>query len=163
MVYETLLVEKQEGVGVITLNRPERLNAISRTLKIEIDKALTVFERDEEVKAVVFTGVGDKAFSAGADIHEMSRQQEVQSEEKSGQPVDWIWHLAAFKKPTIGAINGLAYGGGALIASLFDIRLAANSPVFVFWALSTAGLTLPGPFLSSWVCPWPRNSCSAGG
>ena len=148
MTYETLLLEKQEGVGVITLNRPDRLNAISSTLKRELDQALTLFEEDEEVRAVVVTGAGEKAFSAGADIHEMNRQQEAQPESNSAQPTDWIWRLAAYRKPTIGAINGLAYGGGALMASLLDIRFGCELTSFRFLGVIYSRIN------SSWTLPF---------
>ena len=68
MNYKTILVENQEGVGVVTLNRPEKLNAINLTLSLELDQAVTQFEEDDRIKAIIITGAGDKAFSAGGDI-----------------------------------------------------------------------------------------------
>jgi len=151
--YETVLVEKQEGAGIITLNRLERLNALSRTLTTELDQALTRFEQDEEIKAIIVTGTGDKAFSAGADIHEMVQQSEVQNRTRDARSIDWLWHLVACKKPTIGAINGLAYGGGALVASTFDIRLGCERTTFRFLG------AVYGRVNSTWTLPlivgWP--------
>ena len=72
MAYEFILSERFDGVGLITLNRPEKLNALSFPLVSELDDALTRFENDDEVKAVILTGAGERAFSAGADIHEMA-------------------------------------------------------------------------------------------
>ena len=154
MTYETLLLEKQDGVGIITLNRPERLNAISRTLGAEMNQALTRFEDDDEVKAIIVTGAGDKAFSAGRDIHEMVKQSEAPTEGASPDTAfDWVWHLASFKKPTIGVINGLAYGGGALLSSIFDIRLGCERTSFRFLAV------VYGRVNSTWTLPlivgWP--------
>jgi enoyl-CoA hydratase/carnithine racemase len=152
-VYETLLLEKQEGVGIITLNRPERLNALNRALTTELEQALTQFEDDDELRAIIVTGAGDKAFSAGADIHEMVQQSETQPGERSPGGADWVWHLATYRKPTIGAINGLAYGGGALMSSTFDIRLGCERTSFRFLAAAY------GRVNSTWSLPmilgWP--------
>lgn len=153
MAYETLLLEKREGVGIITLNRPERLNALSVTVFDELDQAITQFEHDDEVKAIIITGAGNKAFSAGADIHEMSQQSQAQLKERGIRRVDQNWHMATCRKPTIGAINGLAYGGGALIASIFDIRLGCERTKFRFLGAAY------GRVNSTWTLPlivgWP--------
>ena len=153
MTYKTLLLERQKGVGIITLNRPERLNALSRALFTELDQALTEFEHDDEVKAIIVTGAGDRAFSAGADIHEMVEASKAQLKEQGSHGADWVWHLAACRKPTIGAINGLAYGGGALMSSIFDIRLGCERTSFRFVAVTY------GRVNSTWTLPlivgWP--------
>lgn len=153
MTYETLLLEKQDGVGIITLNRPDRLNALSTTLFAEFDRALTQYEEDDEVKALIVTGSGEKAFSAGADIHEMAKLPEERLKERDVRRTDWTWHLASFKKPTIGAINGLAYGGGALMASAFDIRIGCEHSRFRFLAVTYSRVN------STWTLPvavgWP--------
>lgn len=152
-MFETLLLEKQDGVGIITLNRPERLNALNRALTTELEQALTRFESDDELKAIIVTGAGDRAFSAGADIHEMVQQSEAQPEEPGSGGADWVWHLATYRKPTIGAINGLAYGGGALMSSAFDIRLGCERTSFRFLAAAY------GRVNSTWSLPmivgWP--------
>ena len=72
MAYEFILTERFDGVAVITLNRPEKLNALSFPLVRELDEALTDYEVDDGIKAVILTGAGERAFSAGADIHEMA-------------------------------------------------------------------------------------------
>ena len=153
MTYETILLEKQEGVGIIILNRPETLHALSRTLMLELDQALTDFEQDEVVKAIIVTGSGDKAFSAGADIHEMSQLSEDQLRERGSSSVDQYWHLATCLKPTIGAINGLAYGGAALMSSTFDIRIGCERTRFRFLGVAY------GRVNSTWTLPlivgWP--------
>ncbi|HEY90818.1 MAG TPA: enoyl-CoA hydratase/isomerase family protein, partial [Dehalococcoidia bacterium] len=136
MTYKTLLLEKQDGVGIITLNRPDRLNALSTILFAEFERALTQFEEDDEVKVLVVTGSGEKAFSAGADIHEMAKLPDERLRDRDARRTDWTWHLASFKKPTIGAINGLAYGGGALMASAFDIRIGCERSKFRFLAVT---------------------------
>ncbi|HAL48708.1 MAG TPA: enoyl-CoA hydratase, partial [Dehalococcoidia bacterium] len=73
MRYELIKLERDESVGIVTLNRPEVLNALSRQHYNEIDQAVTELEEDDDIRVVIFTGSGDRAFSAGADIHEMAR------------------------------------------------------------------------------------------
>ena len=85
MAYENILVEKVDGgVGVMTLNRPSKLNALSYALVAELDEAVTDFEEDDDVRSVVITGAGEKAFSAGADIHEMVGLSEDEMAERPG-------------------------------------------------------------------------------
>lgn len=153
MADDVLLLEKLEGIAIITLNRPKKLNAQNRVLQAKLDQALTDFERDEKVKVIIITGSGDKAFSAGADIYEMVEFSGKELEKYSSFLADWTWHLATCKKPTIAAINGLAYGGGALLASLVDIRLGCERTSFRFLAASV------GRVNSTWTLPlivgWP--------
>ncbi len=156
MAYNSITVDRDEGVGVITLNRPEVLNALSKELWIELDAALTEFEEDDEIGALVLTGAGERAFSAGADIHEMARDSDDSADppppdpERAGQ----VWHIATCAKPTIGAINGLAYGGGAVIAASLDIRVGSEQSSFKFLAASY------GRVNSTWNLAmqigWPR-------
>jgi len=151
--YKTLLLERQEGVGIITLNRPEQLNALNVALTAELDLALSYFESEDEVKSIIITGAGDKAFSAGGDIHEMTQQSEVRLKQRGSRRVDQNWHLATFKKPTIGAINGLAYGGAALMSSTFDIRIGCERTSFRFLGVAY------GRVNATWTLPlivgWP--------
>ena len=157
MSYELLVLERRDNVGVIKLNRPEVLNALSRQLYGEIDAGVTELEGDEDVRAIVFTGAGERAFSAGADIHEMARAAEAA--EASGPPPrdprrpEYAWHIATCTKPTIGALNGLAYGGGAVLASTFDIRVGCERSSFRFLAAQY------GRVNSTWSLPmqvgWP--------
>jgi len=152
--YENIVVERDEGVGVVTLNRPKVLNALSRALSRELDEAITELEADTKIGAIVFTGAGEKAFSAGADIHEMARLAEG-----ADQPPDdpgragYAWHIATCSKPTLGAINGLAYGGGAVMAASMDMRVGCEDTSFRFLAASY------GRVNSTWNLPqqigWP--------
>jgi 2-(1,2-epoxy-1,2-dihydrophenyl)acetyl-CoA isomerase len=147
MPHEFILSERHDGVAVITLNRPEKLNALSFDLVRELDEALSACEADEGVKAVILTGAGERAFSAGADIHELaglsseelSRRQEFRSTA--------TWHIATYEKPLIGAINGLAYGGAALMASTLDLRIGCEKSEFRFLAASY------GRVNSTWSLP----------
>ena len=149
-----ILVDREDGVGIITLNRPRVLNALSRQLLHELDNAVASFEKDSEIGAIVFTGSGEKSFSAGADIHEMAHlAKNSDSDISDPKRAQQIWRIAACTKPTIGAINGLAYGGGALMASIFDIRIGCNNTSFRFLAASY------GRVNSTWSLPmqvgWP--------
>ena len=152
--YEHLLLDVADHVGIIKLNRPEVLNAMNRKLFSEIDAALTQMEEDDGVHAIIFTGAGERAFSAGADIHEMAEQARME-EPPPPDPrrPEYSWHIAASKKPTIGALNGLAYGGGAVLASSFDIRVGCERTRFRFLAVQY------GRVNSTWSLPqqvgWP--------
>ena len=152
--YELLVLERRDNVGVIKLNRPEVLNALSRQLYGEIDAAVTELEGDDDVRAIIFTGAGERAFSAGADIHEMARAAESSDPPpRDSRRPEYAWHIATCTKPTIGALNGLAYGGGAVMASSFDIRVGCERSRFRFLAAQY------GRVNSTWSLPmqvgWP--------
>src|SRR3989442_16030233 len=132
MGYAHILAERFDGAALIALNRPEKLNALSYGLMQELDEELTRLEEDDAVKAVVLTGAGDKAFSAGADIHEMAGLSPEQLGERQAFRNRATWHIATFAKPLIGAINGLAYGGAALLSSTLDIRIGCERTKFRF-------------------------------
>jgi enoyl-CoA hydratase/carnithine racemase len=136
MGYEAILTEALDGVAVITLNRPDKLNALSFALMAELDEALTIYEGDEAVKAVVLTGAGERAFSAGADIHELAGLSGAELAERQAFRSRVHWHLATFAKPLIGAINGLAYGGAAVVSTALDIRIGCERTAFRFLAAS---------------------------
>src|ERR1700757_5335463 len=94
MGYSYILTDRLDGCALITLNRPEKLNALSFPLMSELDEALTEYEEDDAIKAVIMTGAGDRAFSAGADIHEMaglSSEELATRGEESGRAT---WHIA---------------------------------------------------------------------
>src|SRR5215471_17481549 len=120
MAYEFILTERQDAVAVITLNRPDKLNALSFPLVRELDDALTEYEADDDIKAVILTGAGDRAFSAGADIHEMAGLSSEELAARAARRGEISWYIANYPKPIIGAINGLAYGGAALLSSSLD-------------------------------------------
>lgn len=155
MAYKNVLVETVEGmIGMVTLNRPAVLNALNYDLARELDEALTTFELDPNVRCVVITGAGEKAFSAGGDIHEMAETAPDELAERQKQRSIFTWHVATLKKPTIGAINGLAYGGAALLSSSLDMRIGCERTSFRFLAASY------GRINSTWTLPlvvgWPR-------
>jgi enoyl-CoA hydratase/carnithine racemase len=134
MAYENILFEQADGVACITLNRPQVLNALSLPLTLELDAAITHCEADDDVKAIIVTGAGEKAFSAGADIHEMAELSQEEIERRGKQRGAATWHMATCRKPIIGVLNGLAYGGGALLASTFDLRIGCERTRFRFLA-----------------------------
>lgn len=127
MPYETLLYEKRQGIGYVTVNRPDKLNALNRRVMEELLDCFQAIQKDEEVRAVIMTGAGEKAFVAGADINELAVQTPVEGKETSlrGQKVlDLIENLG---KPVIAAINGYALGGGCEIAMACTLRIAAEN------------------------------------
>ncbi|HZD91583.1 MAG TPA: enoyl-CoA hydratase-related protein [Pseudolabrys sp.] len=147
MRYEYIVSERQGAVAVITLNRPDKLNALSFPLMVELDDALSGYEADEGVAAVILTGAGERAFSAGADIHEMADLSSEELAARGEARGRAFWHIANYKKPLIGAINGLAYGGAALVSSSLDLRLGCERTQFRFLAASY------GRVNSTWSLP----------
>jgi len=127
MPYETLLYEKHNAIGYVTIHRPEKLNALSRTVMEELFDCFQDLQKDDEVRVVILTGAGEKAFAAGADINELAAQTPVEGKETSlrGQKVlDLIENLG---KPVIAAINGYALGGGCELAMACTLRVAAEN------------------------------------
>ena len=147
MAYEYIISERLEGVALITLNRPDKLNALSFPLMEELDGALTGYEQDDDIKAVILTGAGERAFSAGADIHEMADLSAEELKLRADSRGHITWHIATYGKPLIGAINGLAYGGAALLSSTLDIRIGCERSQFRFLAASY------GRVNSTWSLP----------
>jgi enoyl-CoA hydratase len=133
MTYKNILTERADKTALITLNRPEKLNAMSYELACEVDEELTTIENDDGVCVVVLTGAG-RAFSAGGDIHQMVKSTPEELAARSEVRGRATWHLATFPKPIIGAINGLAYGAGALLTSMLDIRIGCEHAEFQFLA-----------------------------
>jgi enoyl-CoA hydratase len=127
MAYETLLYEIRHAIGYITINRPEKLNALNRTVMQELLECFQGMQKDNDVRVVILTGAGDKAFAAGADINELAVQTPVVGKETAmrGQKVlDLIENLG---KPVIAAINGFALGGGCELAMACTLRVAAEN------------------------------------
>ena len=138
MSYDHILVDKEDGVAIITLNRPEVLNAMNRKLGSELHEAVLEMNGDDEVGCIVLTGSGQRAFSAGGDIHEQrERAQNLTQEERDRQDAARVHHqydISASPKPIIGMMNGLAYGGGSVLASSLDFRLGCEHASFRFLA-----------------------------
>ncbi|MGO9132962.1 MAG: enoyl-CoA hydratase [Methylovirgula sp.] len=125
--YETILIETHGSVGLIRLNRPQALNALSAALIRELNQALDHFEAAPEIGALVLTG-SPKAFAAGADLTEMQQKTSVGAYLENFLK-DWE-HLSKMRKPVIAAVAGFALGGGCELAMMCDIILAADTAKF---------------------------------
>ena len=128
MAYENILVETRGHVGLVTLNRPKALNALSSPLMLELTEALDSFESDNDIRAIVLTG-SEKAFAAGADIKEM--QEKTWSEAYMEDFITAGWErLTRCRKPVIAAVAGFALGGGCEVAMMCDFIIAADTAKF---------------------------------
>lgn len=123
-----LLQETRGPLALLTLNRPDKRNALSLALLAEIEAAITRAEQDEQVRAIAITGAGDKAFAAGADLGELAERDLRQALEPMVQGV--ADRLMRSPKPTIAAINGICFGGGLEIALGCDLRVACHGARF---------------------------------
>ena len=130
MEYATLLFEVADNVALITFNRPNALNAINREMISELNDAINKCKGDEDIKAVILTGAGDRAFVSGADITEFKDKspQEIMKFMESGH--DTLRLMETMEKPVIAAVNGFALGGGTEIAMASDIRFASDKARF---------------------------------
>jgi enoyl-CoA hydratase len=131
MNFETLLYEKEDGIAIVTMNRPERLNAISFKLKEDMTAAFDAMEKDEEVKVVILTG-GPKVFCAGADIKERAGIQMGQSQSffERRKSHAFFCRIEDFEKPVIAAVSGVAVGGGCELSLVCDLRIASETARF---------------------------------
>jgi len=152
-----LLVDKRGPVALITLNRPEAMNALSTALRAELDAALRRLEADSEVRAMVLTGAGERAFSAGLDLKELGSDpagmRAANAQETALNPAAAI---LGCKKPVIGAINGVAITGGFELALACDVLICSTNARFADtharvgiapgWGLSQRLSRLIGPY-----------------
>jgi enoyl-CoA hydratase len=125
--FENLIVQRQDSVATLTFNRPRVLNALNFQTLDELERAFDSFGDDSEVRAVVLTGAGDKAFVAGADINELATQAPVSGRTLALRGQRVFDGIAGLGKPVIAAINGYALGGGCELALACTLRLAADS------------------------------------
>ena len=155
MNYEHILVDVEDGVGIVTLNRPDKLNAMNRKLSAELHAAVKAMDADDAVGCIVITGAGTKAFSAGGDIHEQREDDRRYSPEQLDAMREGrrAYDISASAKPTIGMMNGLAYGGAGVLASSLDMRIGCEDSKFRFLAAAY------GRINSTWTLPnqvgWP--------
>lgn len=144
--YETILVEKKDGIGWVTFNRPDKRNAMTPQLHLEMSAALDELAMDSEVEVLVLTGAG-KAFCAGQDIGLYFRDAKDPKAKFAASQASraWRWHkLSKFPKPTIAMINGFCFGGAFTQVSACDLAIAADDAIFglseVNWGIIPGGI-----------------------
>ncbi len=130
MAYATLLYDLRDGIATITVNRPDKLNALNDSVITELGVAIDAARDDAAVRAVILTGAGPKAFVAGADISELSSQGPFEGKARSlkGQAV--FRRFEALRKPVVAAVNGFCLGGGCELAMACHLRIASETAKF---------------------------------
>lgn len=131
MAHQTVLTERRDDVGIVTLNRPERMNAIDYTMAYEMGEALAELNADPDIGALVLTGAG-RAFCSGADVSRFEdsiRESEGERVERPRQPISWIAEVRAMK-PVVCAINGACIGAGMTRTLPCDVRIASTNARF---------------------------------
>ncbi len=125
MAYQTLVVEKRDGLAIVTIQRPEKLNALNQKLTEELDDCFRAIQNDDDVRVVILTGAGEKAFVAGADIQELAQLSPIRGRETSVRGQQVLELIENLGKPTVAAVNGYALGGGCELAMACNLRLAS--------------------------------------
>lgn len=141
--FETLLFEvDSKGVALLTINRPDKLNALNAQVLDELNNAADRVEKDDKIKVLIITGAGEKAFVAGADIKELNSLNKAEGQKLAAKGQAIFARFENCSKPVIAIVNGYALGGGAELAMSCHIRIATNNAVF---GLPEVGLGLiPG-------------------
>lgn len=130
MSYKTLLYDKKDGIGTVTINRPEVLNALNTEVFIDLYDLFPKLDEDPEVRVVILTGAGEKSFVAGADITDMQTRGSTEIISFQNQGRKTLESIVNLGKPVIAAINGYAFGGGCEIAMCCDLRIASERAKF---------------------------------
>ncbi len=128
--YQNLLFEKDQGIGIVTINRPKALNALNEATVRELAEIIDVLAQDDAVKVVIITGSGEKSFVAGADIVEMKDKTAMEGREWGILAQGVFNKLEGLSKPVIAAVNGYALGGGNELQMACDIRIASEKAKF---------------------------------
>lgn len=128
MQYHSILIDKIDHIRILTLNRPQALNALNREMLSEISDFLTLVEKEDDVRCIIITGMGEKSFVAGADIKEFSDFSGQQGEQLAREGQESVFNkLQNFSKPILAAINGFALGGGLELAMACHFRIASEN------------------------------------
>jgi enoyl-CoA hydratase len=130
MSYETLLYEKRDGIALVTIHRPEKLNALNQQVMKELSACFEQIRDDSESRIVILTGAGEKSFVAGADINELAVQTPVGGKEMSLRGQSTLDLIENLGKPVIAAVNGFALGGGCELAMACTLRIASENARF---------------------------------
>ncbi len=127
MTFENLLIAKRDALAIVTVNRPEKRNALDDRTMAELDAAFADLGADHAVRGVLLTGAGDKAFVAGADIAELATQDPVAGKERSERGQRVLDRIESLGKPVVAAVNGFALGGGCELALACHLRVASEN------------------------------------
>ncbi len=130
MTYQTLLFETKDGIAFVTINRPDKLNALNDQVMLELGSAVDRLTTEAEIKGAILTGAGPKSFVAGADIGDLSRQGPFDGKARAQRGQAVLRRLETCGKPVIAAINGFALGGGCELAMACHIRIAGENAKF---------------------------------
>jgi len=129
MKYNTILITKEKGYTILTLNRPGEMNALSREMRQELLHCFGQLEEDDSVKAVILTG-GDNVFSAGVDLKELSILEGDEFENYMRMMIKNLQKIYTFRKPVIAAVSGIALGGGFNLVTVCDMVIASETAIF---------------------------------
>lgn len=128
MSFNNILLEKKDNLAIVTINRPDKLNALNKATIAELHDCFAGLKDDQDVRAIILTGSGEKSFVAGADISEFANFSPEQGEELSAQGNDTLFnYIESFPKPVIAAVNGFALGGGLELALASHIRIMSDN------------------------------------
>ena len=130
MSYQTLLLETRDGIAVLTINRPDKLNALNDQVVSELHQAAQALRADPAVRGVILTGAGAKAFVAGADIGDLAKQGVLDGRRRSRDGQQMLFAFERMGKPVLAAVNGFALGGGCELAMACHIRIASENARF---------------------------------
>jgi len=125
MAYQTILLEQQERLAILTINRPDKLNALNAQAKSELKNALEEIKRQASIDVVILTGAGEKAFVAGTDIKELTELNNESGKKFAAGGQEVFNLIENLGKPVIAAVNGYALGGGCELALACHIRVAS--------------------------------------
>src|SRR4051812_25679892 len=126
-MYKTLLTSLEQGIFTVTINRPDKMNALNREVMSDLDKVTDEIESNSDIKAVILTGSGQKAFVAGADISEFLGLTTTEGKKLAKTGQDIFFKIENCSKPILAAVNGFALGGGCELAMACHFRIASEN------------------------------------